>query len=226
VNAIGEQDTFVLPCDGSLTLANAEQWRERLLDALDRHPRVVVDVAGAEEIDTTFIQILVAAKKSAAIAGKRIGVYPASARLDSANIDTKDFPVRETVRPSIGVPAAAAASASADDVDRAAIDTLIGEIGADAVRQSLDVFFGEIAARLSTLTSYAGETHNAAVARETHLLKGTAGTFGLKRLAAEVSAFERQSADFGPAAYTAALNGMTETLRRSQSAILAMMTPN
>jgi HPt (histidine-containing phosphotransfer) domain-containing protein len=222
VNAIGEQDTFVLPCDGSLTLANAAQWRERVLDALDRHPRVVVDVAGAEEIDTTFIQILVAAKKSAAMAGKRIGVYPASARLDSANIDTKDFPVRETVRPSIGVPAAA----SADDVDRAAIDTLIGEIGADAVRQSLDVFFGEIAARLSTLTSYAGETHNAAVARETHLLKGTAGTFGLKRLAAEVSAFERQSADFGPAAYTAALNGMTDTLRRSQSAILAMMTPN
>jgi|GEM_PF-961109 len=54
---------------GSLTIRNAEAVRERLTAALAEGGRVVVDCTEAKEVDITFIQLLIAARRSAAQAG-------------------------------------------------------------------------------------------------------------------------------------------------------------
>lgn len=60
----------ILALTGSLTVASAEQTRETLIAALRDQPSVVVDCSGADEIDLTFIQCLIAASRTAARAGK------------------------------------------------------------------------------------------------------------------------------------------------------------
>jgi anti-anti-sigma regulatory factor/HPt (histidine-containing phosphotransfer) domain-containing protein len=221
VSAAAVQDPFILRCDGALTLATAAQWRQQIQSALGGNGRVLVDLGAADDVDVTFIQLLVSAKKTADAAGKHIGVCSVSEKLDGAAVAEAELPAREIA--PMSAPAAPVAAQAPDDIDRAAIDTLIGEIGVQAVQQSLDVFFGEMSARLSALEGYAGDTCNAGVTRETHLLKGTAGTFGLKQFAAEVVAFEQDAAELGTDAYTAALNRMAATMRRSQSTLRLMV---
>ena len=64
---------------GELTIRNAEQMHTRLLDAVHRCPAVTVDCAAATDIDISFIQLVLAARKSAEAAGKVLSIAPASA---------------------------------------------------------------------------------------------------------------------------------------------------
>jgi anti-anti-sigma regulatory factor len=64
------QDQFVIRCEGHLTLAAAPKIREELLAAIATNDKVVADVSQATDADLTFIQILIAAKRTASARGK------------------------------------------------------------------------------------------------------------------------------------------------------------
>ena len=221
-------DPVVVRCDGALTLAAAAEHRERLLRALDDNHAVVVDVRGAEDVDMTFIQLLVAAQKSAAYHGKTVHVGAPEgslslAKLMSAAVSSKDFPQRMDVPAGLVIAGAPEAEVALHDgdIDPAAITTLIAEIGAPAVSQSLHVFFSEMFGRLTTLRSLSPKTDASAVLREAHLLKGTAGTFGLRKLSGDIAEFERTAAGMSVAVYKAAVERMTQHLELAQSALEA-----
>ncbi|HEY1942011.1 MAG TPA: STAS domain-containing protein [Roseiarcus sp.] len=74
-----------LPLRGSLTTANSEETRAAVMQALSGHDAVILDCAGATEIDLTFVQILVAASRTATQTHKRIEFEsPASGPLAEA----------------------------------------------------------------------------------------------------------------------------------------------
>lgn len=57
--------------EGSLTVAVAEAAHARLSAALMQADPVVVDCADATEVDLTFVQLLIAARRSADASGQR-----------------------------------------------------------------------------------------------------------------------------------------------------------
>lgn len=59
----------MISLDGPLTVANAEQIRDRLCEAMARHADVEVDCSAVDACDLSFVQLLVAARKSAAANG-------------------------------------------------------------------------------------------------------------------------------------------------------------
>jgi anti-anti-sigma regulatory factor len=59
----------ILSFDGPLTVANAEQIRDRLLAALDESAGVAIDASQAVQVDLTFLQSLMAAAATAATRG-------------------------------------------------------------------------------------------------------------------------------------------------------------
>ena len=63
---------FVVPLDGCLTIATVEATHARLREALGGAGAVVLDCAQAREIDVTFLQLLVAAQRTAVRAGKSV----------------------------------------------------------------------------------------------------------------------------------------------------------
>ncbi len=217
-----DQDTFVLRCEGPLTLANAAHNRERLRQAVDRNTSVVIDISETEDVDITFVQLAIAAQKSAAVSGKRIFIgadaaNPSFAKLESAHVSSADLPPR--VDPPVP---AAAATVTSNAVDPSAISTLINELGASAVRQSLDVFFSEMSTRLDALGKLAAPSDAPAIRREAHLLKGSAATFGLVGLAADVAALERDAEIIAAVAYKATVARMAMTLQDSRAALQAV----
>lgn len=64
------QSPFVIRCEGYLTLASAPKIRQEILDAIEANSQIVADVSRATDADLTFIQILIAAKRTAAARGK------------------------------------------------------------------------------------------------------------------------------------------------------------
>lgn len=73
---------FALAFSGNLTVIEADDVCARLLSALAAHDAVAVDCAAAGEIDLTFVQCLIAARRSAAAAGKSLTLAaPASGAL-------------------------------------------------------------------------------------------------------------------------------------------------
>ncbi|HEX2839739.1 Hpt domain-containing protein [Hyphomicrobium sp.] len=217
------QDMFVLRCEGSLTLAGAAESRARVLQALDHNQAVLVDISEIDDLDVTFVQIALAAQKSVAAKGKQIFIgAPADStafqKLQSAQVSPADMPSR------IDPPAPAAAAATEDNikVDTAAIATLINEIGATAVRQSLDVFFSEMTARLASLEQLSADADVNVIRREAHLLKGSAATFGLTGLAADVAMLERDAGTLTADAYKATVARMAAALRSSQAILHAV----
>ncbi len=68
-------------------------------------------------------------------------------------------------------------------MDRTVYDELVEEIGEETVCEMLDVFVQETVERLALLRGLSCPTGCVRIAREAHSLKGTAGTFGLMRLA-------------------------------------------
>ena len=51
--------------DGALTVPNADALHARLVAALDRNEPVLLDLSGATDIDVAFLQLVVAAQKTA-----------------------------------------------------------------------------------------------------------------------------------------------------------------
>jgi multidrug resistance efflux pump len=65
-----------------LTVREADQIQSRLLQAVREQEEVVVDCSGATEVDLSFVQLVLAARKSATAAGKKLSVIaPASGLL-------------------------------------------------------------------------------------------------------------------------------------------------
>lgn len=59
---------------GDLTIRTAKSLHGELLAALGQHDRLEIDCTDAAEVDLSFIQLLIAARKSAARAGKTLAV--------------------------------------------------------------------------------------------------------------------------------------------------------
>jgi ABC-type transporter Mla MlaB component len=64
--------TVVIGFSGAATIRQAEDIAERLKQALASSDRIEVDCAGLTEVDTTFIQLILSARKSAEVAGKAL----------------------------------------------------------------------------------------------------------------------------------------------------------
>jgi anti-anti-sigma regulatory factor len=86
---------------GALTVRNAEHIHQRLLQAVRDHHDVVLDCANASEIDLSFIQLVLAARKSAAAAGKTLSVAAPTTDLladtlrRAGVLDTADAPAAD-----------------------------------------------------------------------------------------------------------------------------------
>lgn len=64
-----------LSLSGALTVPNAEVIQGKILDAFEAgSPSLTIDVSEASEIDISFLQILIAAQKSASARGLRLVV--------------------------------------------------------------------------------------------------------------------------------------------------------
>ncbi|MCW2244425.1 ABC-type transporter Mla MlaB component [Azospirillum fermentarium] len=64
--------TVVIGFSGALTIREAEEVFGRLREALETSERVEIDCSGVTEADITFIQLILAARTSAAAAGKTL----------------------------------------------------------------------------------------------------------------------------------------------------------
>ena len=69
-----EQSSYTLALRGSLTTSRSEAVHAEVLEALRAHPAVVLDCSAADEIDVTFLQILIAAGRMAASWNKAISL--------------------------------------------------------------------------------------------------------------------------------------------------------
>ena len=64
---------------GPLTVRTVKPIGARLLEAVRQFPRVTIDCSGATEVDLSFLQLVMSARKSAADAGKTLSLaHPAS----------------------------------------------------------------------------------------------------------------------------------------------------
>jgi len=71
--------------DGPLTIRTIADVRAALLEALAGHPAVQLDCTGAESVDLSFIQVVLAARLSAAQAGRQLALAaPADGALRAA----------------------------------------------------------------------------------------------------------------------------------------------
>jgi signal transduction histidine kinase/CheY-like chemotaxis protein len=75
-------------------------------------------------------------------------------------------------------------------MDRAVYDELVEEIGGETAREMFNVFVAETVAQLAVLRRLCCPSDCLQIERMAHSLKGTAGTFGLKRLAALARSLE------------------------------------
>jgi anti-anti-sigma regulatory factor len=62
----------LLSLQGDLTTPQAEATRDQIMNALSEHSAVALDCSGAADMDVTFVQILVAAARAAAMSSKVI----------------------------------------------------------------------------------------------------------------------------------------------------------
>jgi anti-anti-sigma regulatory factor len=66
----GDPRAHCVALSGTLTLRNIEDVRGWLLDAIQTHQAITIDCAAVTEVDLSFLQLIIAARKSAASAGK------------------------------------------------------------------------------------------------------------------------------------------------------------
>ena len=62
----------LLSFQGSLRAAQSENVHRTVLDALRNHESIVVDCSGADDIDVSFLQILIGAARTASVLRKDI----------------------------------------------------------------------------------------------------------------------------------------------------------
>ena len=71
--------------DGRLTIRDIDTVRSRLAAALKEHETIEVDCSAAEDVDLSLIQLLIAARRSAAESGKQLTIaQPADGVLHAA----------------------------------------------------------------------------------------------------------------------------------------------
>jgi len=63
-----------LKFSGALTVRIAKQIRTRIIEALRQFPSVTIDCSGASEVDLSFIQLVLSARKSAAAFAKTLSL--------------------------------------------------------------------------------------------------------------------------------------------------------
>ena len=79
---MADTPTVVIGFSGAATIRHAEDIAERLKQALESSDHVEVDCTGVTEVDFTFMQLLLAARKSAETGGKTLSLSaPASGAL-------------------------------------------------------------------------------------------------------------------------------------------------
>jgi histidine phosphotransfer protein HptB len=245
------QKPKVLRLEGLSDLTAATSMRDQISDALHQHAAVVVDVPAEEDLGLSFLQTLVSARKSAAALGKSISVYVpkasvAETKFAASAISPSVFPDRIDVAPeALGFkPASAAVSLSIEinesptapepvtaetqtedpRIDQNALVALVKELGAAAVDESLAVFFVELEERIRLLEQLSLEGDLRIILREAHSLKGTAGTFGLRRLAEYGAELEREARNLDAAEYRKMLARMATMYEASRRMLPATST--
>ena len=74
-----------LAFSGAATVRTVETLRSALLAAMREHAAVELDCSGIDEVDVSFIQLLLAARRSAASRGQALALaHPASGALHDA----------------------------------------------------------------------------------------------------------------------------------------------
>jgi anti-anti-sigma regulatory factor len=88
-----ENTSFALAFEGSLTISQAEVIQATLLDVLQRHSAVQIDCSVVEEIDVTFLQILISASRMALASNKNLHFSSPPAGLLADAITRCGFPL-------------------------------------------------------------------------------------------------------------------------------------
>ena len=245
------QKPKVLRLEGLNDLTTATSVRDQISDALHQHAALVVDVPAEEDLGLAFLQTLVSARKSAVALDKSISIYVpkggvAETKLTASAISPSVFPDRIDVAPEalgskpetaatslsvennepVAAPQALAAETQTEDprIDRNALVALVKELGAAAVDESLAVFFAELEDRIRLLEQLSLEGDLRIILREAHSLKGTAGTFGLRRLAEYGAELEREARNLDATEYRKMLARMATMYEASRRMLPATST--
>jgi anti-anti-sigma regulatory factor len=73
-----------LSFDGELVVANAEKIRGQLIAAFEHNQTILVDCSQATAADVSFVQIMIAAQRTAASWGKSVRFLPVSKAVETA----------------------------------------------------------------------------------------------------------------------------------------------
>jgi hypothetical protein len=109
-------------------------------------------------------------------------------------------------------------------MDRAVYDELIQEIGDESTREMLDVFLKETVARLASLHRLACPDDRPKIECEAHSLKGTAGSFGFKRLAALARTLEVGTSGMSDAEFRTALDQIERAFDEARAQLPVQVT--
>lgn len=238
------EDLKLLRLDSLNDLTSAVATRDTISDAMQKHQAIVLGIAASEDVGLPFLQTLVSARKSAAAMGKSISLHlpdgAALAQFSASGISISDFPDRiELDLAAFGPASEDAPETSADvtrdeqpasileapvedpSIDRNALVSLVKELGAPAVEESLAVFFAELDDRIKLLQQLSLEADLRVILREAHSLKGTAGTFGLRRLAQYGADLEREARSLSTDEYRTMLERMAAMFETSRKLLPA-----
>ena len=246
------EDLKLLRLDGLNDLTSAVAIRDTISDAMHKHQAIVLHVPDSDDIGLTFLQTLVSARKSAAAMRKSVSIHlldgAASAQFSASGISISDFPDRIELDLAAFGPASEdlpepsasnlTADAAADEqpastieapvedpsIDRNTLVSLVKELGAPAVEESLAVFFAELDDRIKLLQQLSLDADLRVILREAHSLKGTAGTFGLRRLAQYGADLEREARTLSPNEYHSMLSRMADMFETSRKLLPAAST--
>lgn len=78
INVKENKDSIQISFTGSATVDAAMEIRNALLEAMQKSNSVVLEVAGIEKVDVSFLQLLISAEKTAQESNKSIELDPNS----------------------------------------------------------------------------------------------------------------------------------------------------
>jgi len=100
-------------------------------------------------------------------------------------------------------------------IDYGTVGEFVAEVGAESAEHLIDMFFSETERRIELLRGALGDRETLHV--EAHTLKGSAGTFGLMRLAQVAQQLERDAATISERDHAAAMTSLAQSLRASRT---------
>ena len=109
-------------------------------------------------------------------------------------------------------------------MNRAVYDELVEEIGEETACQMLDVFVEETVAQLALLHRLCFPIDSPQIEREAHSLKGTSGTFGLKRLSELARTLEVGASGMSNAEFRATLDQIERAFDEARAQLPAQFT--